>query len=949
MSLPVVRGVEPFEGASRVDRLRRHVQDIDQAQRSDFQGFQLDLQSVRAEFEAAGMSGRASILDRVGMLVEVWECLIADDPRSAHAIADFCHRALGELSGVCSRPETDDRALAWILEESRSGWGHYLGLPDEELPPTDAELLFDEPVFDDEPAAIDSANLLRMLIGVAAEEPPPPPPLAQNQKPTPARPAIETKQAKDRPPPLVVPACIAKDDELREAFLAEASDLFERIETLVLGLGEAANPTAALVELGRCFHTLKGAAGSVGLSDLATLVHSLEERLEGPPNVVDADLLDQFFGGLKYLEEWLVILRQGPSPRVEPPCAALPQTIPSEPSSMPSLPAQTPPRGEEPIAAPMAGAAAEGPLRVPSAKVDDLLDIASELITRRGLWINQADAMKDFAAQAKSCRGRLIASIDRFHDLGLSREAAPAITPRCDSQADVPWLVRRLAEQAEDLAVLTETAQAAALALSDQRDALNRLTLQLWDALQAIRITPVRSLFQRLARVAHDAARVEGRQVEVVMAGEENGLDRAIQDKAFEPMLHMVRNAVGHGIEAAADRLKAGKSATGRVSLGARREGNTLVLTVSDDGRGLDYAAIEAKARRLGCLAPHEPASLDRLNAIVFQSGFSTRDAANAIAGRGVGMDVVSQEVTRLHGTIDLASQPGLGTTLTIRLPVRLALEQVMVVRIDGQAFALPLALVDLAQPFEAGDQEGHGAEATVQVRDRRVRLVDARDALGFSTTPPASNPKLLLVRAQDDLLALRVDAIDGTRELVLRPLGPLLAGHPLISGTGFSASGEPILALNPAGLSRWIRAGGLSRLVPPKNDVVRQAPILLVDDSLSVRKVVARNLRSLGYEVEEVSHGLEALGRLRNQTYRMILTDLEMPQLDGFELLAELARSPSLRSLPVVVASTKCDPETQRRVLNLGATAFLSKPVEPETLARVIRPLLDPPALSCT
>jgi CheY-like chemotaxis protein len=272
-----------------------------------------------------------------------------------------------------------------------------------------------------------------------------------------------------------------------------------------------------------------------------------------------------------------------------------------------------------------------------------------------------------------------------------------------------------------------------------------------------------------------------------------------------------------------------------------------------------------------------------------------------------------------------------------------------MIVRVDGQAFALPLALVDLAQPFEPGDQEGWDAEATVRVRGEQVRLIDARNALGLSTTPPASNPKLLLVRAQDDSLALLVDAIDGTRELVLRPLGPLLAGHPLISGTGFSVSGEPILALNPAGLSRWLRAGGIPRLVLNKKTAVRQAPILVVDDSISVRKVVTRHLRSLGYEVEEVSHGLEALGRLRNQTYSMILTDLEMPQLDGFELLAELAGSPTLQSLPVVVASTKCDPGTQRRVLALGARAFLNKPVEPETLARVIRPLLEPSATTPT
>lgn len=929
MSLRGAQRAEAFDG--RVERLRRHVQAIGQAQRADVEAFLLDLQSARAEFDAAGMGGRALILDRVGMLVEVWDCLVADDPRSAREIADFCDRALGDLACVCPQPGMagGDGELDWIVEESKVRWGQYLGLSDEDFSEPGFEPPMDEPVFDDEPAGIDSANLLRMLIGSAAEDIPAPAP-----KTTPST------MRKDVAPSLATPRNNTMDEELREAFLAEATDLFERIETLVLGLEGATDQAEALGELGRCFHTLKGAAGSVGLTEFAALVHSLEERLDGASAPAAPELIDDFYGALKDLEGLLGALRQGPSPTVEASRSDAPQVTFKKT------------RCEEPSPAPSAGVAAEGPLRVPSAKVDDLLDIVSELITRRGLWINQADAMKDFAAQAKACRGRLIASIDRFHDLGLAREAGLALVPNRDSQADFPWLVRRLSEQAEDLAVLTETAQAAALVLSDQRDAITRLTLQLWESLQAIRITPVRSLFQRLARVAHDAARVEGRQVEVVMAGEENGLDRAVQDKAFEPMLHMIRNAVGHGIETVADRLKVGKPATGRVTLGARREGNTLVLTVNDDGRGLDYAAIEAKGRRLGLIAPNETTSLNCLNAIVFQSGFSTREEVNSISGRGVGMDVVSQEVGRLHGTIDLASQPGLGTTLTIRLPVRLALEQVMIVRVDGQAFALPLALVDLAQPFEPGDQdEGNGTEATVRVRGEPVRLVDARDVLGFSTTPPASKPKLLLVRTQEDSLTLLVDAIDGTRELVLRPLGPLLAGHPLISGAGFSASGEPILALNPAGLSRWLRAGGIPRLILNTKAAIRQAPILVVDDSISVRKVVARQLRSLGYEVEEVSHGLEALGRLRNQTYRLILTDLEMPQLDGFELLAELAQSPSLRALPVVVASTKCDPETRRRVLDLGACAFVSKPVDPETLARVIRPLLDPqaPATICS
>ena len=569
------------------------------------------------------------------------------------------------------------------------------------------------------------------------------------------------------------------------------------------------------------------------------------------------------------------------------------------------------------------------------------MDLASELIGRRGLWAAQARSMKEFAATITNCRNRLTASVDRLRDLGPTG-AAPGLATGRDPAGDVAWEGRRLAELAEDLAVVAEAARTSAIPLADDADALSRLSLQLWETLQAIRVVPAGCLFQRLARVARDAARIEGRDVEVVTLGDETGIDRTVQDKAFEPLLHVVRNAVGHGIEPAEDRIKGGKPASGRVTLRARREGNTLVLSVQDDGRGLDYAAIAAKGRRLGLIGAGEEPSLERLNALVFQAGFSTRQEANAISGRGVGMDVVAQEVGLLRGTIALASEPGLGTTLTLRLPARLSLGQVMVVRVDGQAFALPFECIELAGPFEPETREGTGADATVRVREHRARLIDAREVLGLSSRPRASCPKLLLVQADGERLAVQVDAIDGPKELMIRPPGPLLAGHPVISGTSLSVSGELILVINPSGLARQLRRGpGPAASAPARGPVARPDPVLVVDDSVSVRRVAARQLRSLGFEVDEAFDGVEALRKMRGRSYRMVLTDLEMPHMDGFELLAELRRSGALATTPVVVSSTRADPATRRRALELGARAFVAKPVGLDELARAVGTLV--------
>ncbi len=748
------------------------------------------------------------------------------------------------------------------------------------------------------------------------------------------------------------------DAEFREAFLSEALDLFERIESLILSLSRGSGHEDALHELGRCFHTLKGAAGSVGLIELASRVHYLEEGLEDAAGHVTPELLTQLHQTLSHLEGVLDSLRQGSGSGHRPERCAEHVPAPAVNRDRPESPREGPrtsaPRGEEekPVGdEPLATEPADGPIRIPSSRMDELMDLASELIARRGVWAAQAERLKEFAAMIRACRNDLQIRLDGLNELGLGRMAqAEAGRRTIEGGADraakggacgVATVVLRLAEQVDDLVVLTEAAQAQALPLADDSDTLVRLTLQLWETLQSIRIVPIRGLFQRLARVAHDAARIEGREVEVVMLGEETGLDRAVQDKAFEPLLHIVRNAVGHGIESTADRTKAGKPTTGRLTLEACREGNTLVISVQDDGRGLNYEAIAEKGRRLGLLGPDDAASPEQLSALIFRSGFSTRAEANAISGRGVGMDVVAQEVRRLRGVTELTSQPGLGTRLTIRLPARLALEQAMIARVAGQAFAIPITLIEHAQAFEPGDVLGTGSLATVWVRDHRVPLIVAREALGFSPTAPALCPKLLLVRAEGEALALLFDAIEGTCELVIKPLGPLLAGHPVIWGTSLSLTGDVIFVINPSGLFHWLcERGGAA--VPTEEPAPRPAPVLVVDDSISVRRVVSRQLRMLGLEVEEVSNGVEALGKLSTRPYSMVLTDLEMPRMDGFELLAEMRRSPGLAGMPVIVASTESRPVTRRRALALGAQAFVAKPIDQDELARVAGTLLN-------
>jgi CheY-like chemotaxis protein len=265
-----------------------------------------------------------------------------------------------------------------------------------------------------------------------------------------------------------------------------------------------------------------------------------------------------------------------------------------------------------------------------------------------------------------------------------------------------------------------------------------------------------------------------------------------------------------------------------------------------------------------------------------------------------------------------------------------------MILRVNGQAFALPMELIERAEPYNPSDVVGEPPTARLKLGSDELPLIAARQVLGL-TAGPAACPMVLMVRAEGEPLAVMVDGIEGTRELVIKPLATLLAGHPIVSGVGHSTSGEVVFTLSPVGLARWRREAKTAGDAAPCSNSEKPSPVLVVDDSISVRTVAARLIRGFGYEVEEASDGLEALSRLRSGSYSLVLTDLEMPRMDGFELIAELVRLGITPALPVLMASTRSDPETRRKAVALGARDFLAKPIEPEELESKVRALTRP------
>jgi chemosensory pili system protein ChpA (sensor histidine kinase/response regulator) len=448
------------------------------------------------------------------------------------------------------------------------------------------------------------------------------------------------------------------------------------------------------------------------------------------------------------------------------------------------------------------------------------------------------------------------------------------------------------------------------------------------------RMVPVGQLFTRLRLAVSDAARRLGTPVQVAMAGDDLTLDRALIDGVAGPFLHLVRNAVAHGIEAGPARLAAGKSEAGTITLTARQDAGQMVLEVRDDGRGLNLAALAARARALGLLAADEQPNDEALTELVFAPGLSTSSATDSVSGRGLGCDVARREIQRLGGSLRVTTTPGVGTVFTATLPLTLAITRALLIRQGGLGYAVPMVFLERIVDLEvvrvvtaAGGEGLWLGEDGGLLPLRRLGPV-----LGLPARP--TGPALLL-RLGDRHWALAVDEVGFQTDIVVGSLGHLLAGHPLFAGATVTGTGELVPILDVAGLL----AAGLSA-VPAAPVAVPAAAgptgptVLVVDDSLSVRRAAEVALTGLGARVVTAVDGEEALVRLRQGGIDLVFTDLEMPKLNGYDLLREIRSVPAWRDLPVVVVTSRAGGKHRDLATSLGATGYITKPFATEALA---------------
>lgn len=701
------------------------------------------------------------------------------------------------------------------------------------------------------------------------------------------------------------------DPELREIFAAEAEEYLHRLEAGLLRLDAGERDPELVDDVFRQAHSLKGAARMLGVRSVEGVTHELEGRLapvRRGRRALSRPEASLMLGSLDALRRLVreAVAGEAAGVDVEALIAALASGGGEE--EPPTAPAPDPaPAGAAPPPAPVPAPAPEPEperelLRVERRRLDLLLEEAGELVlmrTRLARRLAEAEALVEALEAAGDPKARV----------ALDRAAAIVAALR------------------EDLHGLSRTVDA------------------LEEGLREARLVPAETVFRPFPRMVRELALEQGREVDFRLRGSDVLADRRVLEELRDPLVHLLRNSVDHGLESPEERRRAGKPERGLLFLSALRGQGELVLEIQDDGRGLDTEGLRHAARRQG-LHPEEyleGMTEGQLHRLAFVPGLSTRDAVTQLSGRGVGLSIVRERVRRLRGRVEVESRPGHGTRFRLVVPVSLTTMRALLVRVGDATCALPLDGVVAARLVDPGEAWYLDGAPAVTHGEEPARIVRLDALLGVPARKPGADDPwpTVFVLGPEGLVGLLVDEVLEDGELVMKPLGPLLEGLPHLSGAAPLPDGDIAMVLNLATLAEAAAQPGAAGVE------VRAAPapgrrILLVEDSLATRVQLQRILEAAGYRVATAVDGQEGAERLEREEFDAVLSDVEMPRLDGFGLAARIRGNPRWEGLPVVLLTSLATEEDQRRGLEVGADAYLTKQAfHHELLLTTLRRLL--------
>ncbi len=727
-------------------------------------------------------------------------------------------------------------------------------------------------------------------------------------------------------------------EEIRQKLLPRfretTADRVEKISAALLELERGQGTPELLQELARELHTLKGEARMMGFVGISSVVHAAEDLLKAVGPERSGEQLDALLKACDVIVPMLDAPADGgdPASRLAASLRALIAGAPAPSGGKGADGADgAPAAGERPTGGAEPDGRSEAPkpelgvkpatsIRVDVDRLDEIAALAGDMLVEGARSLRRSRDLNGLFARWARLSDRVIALAERVRDARSSK----------------------LVEQIEgDVHLLRSDtfrfARAQTEAASSSQAQFGLLSERIGNA----RLIPLSGVLAGFPRAARDMAHEQGKEVECVVKGGETGVDKAILLSLNDPLVHLVRNCIDHGIETPQERTQAGKPRIGKVVLAARTDGDLLAVSVEDDGRGISPQKIRAAALKKGMIGEQQAASLSARAALdlIFLAGFSTREQAGETSGRGVGLDVVRKRVTSLGGSVTVESESGKGTRFILRMPQSLSLMKVLLVRIDDDVYGLPAIDVDSVGRLDPKDITEVAGIRAVRYRGRLLPVVALGPLLSLNGGPRSKRPLVGYVLHGAEGAAVVVDGLFGEREVAVKAPGTFLKGMRFVTGAAALEDGRVALLLSTPDIVSAAR-----RLASPamsRGRDRRRLRLLLVDDSAIAREAEAALLRSLGHEVDEAVDGEDGWQKLQSGAYHLLVTDVQMPVLDGIDLTRRVKATPRFLKLPIVILSSLSAPEERRRGVDAGADAYLVKgELEAESFAATLERL---------
>ncbi len=802
-------------------------------------------------------------------------------------------------------------------------------------------------------------------------------------------------------------------DEIHEFFQPEAEEHLQVVGDCLLSLEGNNNPDD-INRLFRAIHTVKGSAAQVGLRRLGAIAHRVEDligrlrdgAIQPSPAVVDLCLASVDVLKKTLHREWVdeAEMRSGVDSLLGRIATFAPQEAEEEEtapvieetaSNQTVSPVSERSPAKTVVAQAQKQAVATKSVRIALGRLDRMMNTVGELVINRTKMVGRVAELEKLIDTLSFSKERLQGKVSEFQDKYEFNRISPIQqgTPWANRQTkqmlnsaaagdgsifsdfgelemdrydDFNILSRSMTEISADVNEVLSQLEGFIGRVEGDIDEFTKLAHHLQDEITAARMVPIGTLYSLLSRTVRDAAKSARKLVELDLSGSETELDNNIIQQISDPLVHLVRNSVAHGIERSEDRVNSGKAEQGKIILRAYHRGNHIYIEVEDDGRGIDYERVKQSAIESGLVSQETAGRLTErdLREMLFHPGFSTASTKTELAGRGVGLDVVRSNLNALNGEIEVQSTANQGTKFTLKVPLTLIISPALFVRCGSSHFAIPLAVVEEIRRLRADEIEDVGGKLLTKVRDVVTEVVRLDSYLGLPPLEPINGYfRMVVANAGTRQVGVVVEEVLGKDEIVIKNLGEYLRRVKLFPGTTIAPDGSLILLLD---LNRMVAtepnerraiqaSASAARVFAPGSAAIamgtiptdaidrveQERVIVIADDSISVRKFVGRMLEKNGYRVKLAADGLEAAEMVAQHGCHLVITDLEMPRMTGYELMAQLRQNPTTRRIPVMVVTSRAGAKHRERAMKEGATSFLTKPVQEDQLLFAVEQLI--------